>query len=109
MKENSVNMYENENYIAITWKFFHFFQLNDIEDTKTDKFRTIAWKCLNYKEKESIIHSWQKADVQFMENIKGSVGTVAVLFETRNMNDNGYIVVYIDEKTLKITGTETFY
>ena len=110
MNENSVKIYKNEEYSAITWKLYHVFQLDDSKKKlKADKFRSIAWNCLDYKEKEHITGSWQKADVQFMENIKGTVGTVAVLFETRGKDNNGFVVVYIDEKTLKVTGTESFY
>ncbi len=109
MRENFTELYEKDGHSMVLWALMYHVKLDETDSNHQNKFRIIAWHSLNRDEKKLVIHSWKKADVQFMENERGPVGTIAVMFETKQNDQDGFIVVYIDQKTLKITGTETFY
>jgi len=109
MKENFAELYEKDGHSMVVWALMYHVKKNDHGSDKLNKYRVIAWQSLNKVEKGQVVNSWKKADVQQMENEQGPVGTVAVMFETRQNELDGFIVVYIDQKTYKITGTETFY
>jgi len=109
MRENFVEQYKRDGFSVVTWTLMYHVKLDEDKPDKTNKYRLIAWHSLNKKEKDLVVHPWKKADVQLMENEEGPVGTIAVMFETKKNEQDGFIVVYIDQKTHKITGTETFY
>ena len=109
MRENFAEYYKKDGHSMVTWSLMYHVKLNEGNTNKDIKFRMIAWHSLSVREKDLVVHSWKKADVQVMENEDGPVGTIAVMFETKQNEQDGFIVVYIDQKTHKITGTETFY
>ena len=109
MRDNYLDIHIKDGHSMVTWTLMYHVKLEERDSNKLSKFRVLAWQSLSKKEKEMVIHPWKKADVQQMENEKGPVDTVAVMFETKQDGQDGFIVVYIDQKTLKITGTETFY
>jgi hypothetical protein len=109
MNENFIENHERDGYQTVTWMLNCFVRLDEKSISKQNKFRLVAWQSLNREEKAQVVHAWKKADVQEMENESGPVGTIAVMFETNQNGQDGFIVVYIDQKSYKVTGTESFH
>ena len=109
MRENFAELYKKDGHSVVVWNLMYHVKLYEKTSDKSNKFRVVAWQSLSSEEKGTVVHSWKKADVQQMENEHGPVGTIAVMFETKHNDQDGFIVVYIDQTTYKVTGTETFY
>ena len=109
MNKNFVLKHCTETHTVVTWELMQFVNLRKDIRNDLNVYRYKAWQSLNIKEKNSILHTWEQADVQHMENEEGPVDTIAVMFETKNDERDGFIIVYIDIKTKNVTGSENFF